>query len=601
MTLRLLLSGLLLCVGAHAAEDFVDDKDLEPHMQELRTRLEHARKNSLKIDDLVGYYQQQSVAKGTPKQRAINAYMYGFVLMNVLVDKKDVRADAKREIQRALDLVPKFPSALVGLALLADSARDSAGAEEYLRRALEIQPGYLNARLMQGEMALKRGDLERTREIFERTLETEATVRAYSALAGVYLGLFHKTYDEKEKDRFAKRALAAAEAVKTLEPENQALRVLKAEVYLKLGRPLEAIDYLEGLYAAGDLKPEVKLRMLGYLGEIYQRQGNVEGAKRTAERVLACENVRPQERAKIAGRLKDFDTYGRNAFVKWQVEDAIENLENDGLSVEARVAYLRVLWDFINGDAIDHPGLRALVKMAWDACFRTLVDGPPEVVVLQLRALRNGMPVQPGMMPVLVHFIYPEGRTPEIREEGVRTIAALTGPLAIPALYYTLQCDQGNVVREADNQLSLLCERRSPLGGGIEPYTQEQRRQVLLYWTKYFHTADGSERLAKSFGQLAKAIVKVQPDRTSAPMIDHAGHVLLDDDVPWEAWSACYDFLVRYWGKEFRPVERRGKPVEPFEREAIAKAFDEEFRGERPGVDPDKPTPAPKGMAAKGN
>jgi tetratricopeptide (TPR) repeat protein len=605
MTRLLLLLGLLFSLAAHAAEEeIIEDKDLEPQMQELQSRGEQVQKNSLKIDDLVLYYQQQSVAKGTPRQRAINAYMYGYVLMRVLPPSRAERKDAKREFQRALDLIPGFLPALADLALITDNSGDATEAEKLLRRTLRLKPGYVRAYIQLGQMALKAGDLERAQQLYEQTLEIEPTVQAFSALIAVYLGRFRKTFDEKERERFARQALAAADAVTTLEPDNQVLRLFKAEVLLNIGRIDDAIDYLENLHAAGNLKPDLQLRLLGYLRQVYQAKGDVDGVKRTVERLLKCENLPPEERARISNRLKDVDAMGRNAFVKWEVEDAVRTLHNEGLSVEDRLANLRRLWGFILGEAIDVPELRPLVKIAWDECFRTLVDGPPEVVVVQLRALRNGMPPSPRLMAVLVHFVYPEGKTPEIREEGVRTIAALVGPLSIPALYYSLQDDSGAVVREADSQLAMLCERRSPLGGGIEPYTAEQRRQALRFWTTYFHSEDGAGRLAKAFAQLADAIVKVKPDRTSAPMIDHAAHVLLDDDAPWTAWSASYDFLVRYWGKEFRPVERRGKPVEPFEREAVKKMFEEEFKGEGPNQNPNAPGPVPpppKGMAAKGN
>lgn len=604
MTLRLLLLGLLFPLAVRAAEqEIIEDKDLEPQMQDLRTRLEGARKNSVKIDEIVLYYQQQSLAKGTPRQRAINAYMYGFVLINVLPpEKNETRGESKREFQRAVDLVPGFLPALCDLALIAENAGDATGAEELLRRALGLRPRYVRAQLQLGQMALRRGEFERAREIYERTLE-EPTVQAFSALIAVYLGLFKKTFDEKEKDRYARQALAAADAVKTLEPDNQVLRMFRAEVLLNLGRIDDAIDYLETLHAAGDMKPDLQLRLLMYLRQVYQAKGDVDGVKRTVERLLKCENLRAEERARISGRMKDLDTMGKSAFVKWEIEDGIARLHNEGLSVEERLAILRGLWGFILSDAIDVVELRPLVKVAWDECFRVLLAGPPELVVTQLRALRNGMPPSPRLMAVLVHFVHPEGRTPEIRAEGIRTIAALTGQLAIPAIYYTLQDDSGAVVREADGQLSTLCEQRSPLGGGIEPYTPEQIRQVRLFWNRYFHSEAGAGLLAKSFAQLGQAIVKVKPDRTSAPMIDHAANVLLDDDVPWGAWAASYDFLVKYWGKEFRPVERRGKPVEPSERAAVVKAFDEEFKGGAPGQDQDAPGPVPaqppKGMAGK--
>jgi hypothetical protein len=66
--------------------------------------------------------------------------------------------------------------------------------------------------------------------------------------------------------------------------------------------------------------------------------------------------------------------------------------------------------------------------------------------------------------------------------------------------------------------------------------------------------------------------VKKDPGATaagvrSAPLVQHAVElVLLDNDMPWPAWSAAYAFLVDYWGKDVRPPERRAKAVEKFER-----------------------------------
>lgn len=608
MTFRLLVLGVLLSAVARAADpEIIEDKDLEPQMQELRTRLDQARKQSLKIDELIAYYQRQSVAKGTPKERAINAYMYGFVLANIVPPSRVESKDAKRELERAVELMPGFLPAIADLAFVAEAAGDVSGAEALLRRTLQLKPQYMRGYVQLGQMAIKADDskspdttnLERAKALFEKALELpEPTVQVFSGLIAIYLGLSRKTYDEKAKDRYARQALAAADAVTTLEPDNQMLRIFKAEVYLKLGRPTEAIDHLERLYAAPDLKPDMKLKVLSYLGDIYQRQLDVEGAKRTAERVLKCDNLRPQERAKIAKRLEDFDTMGRNAFMKWRIEDSVEALHNEGLGVEDRLFFLRSLWELILSPAADVPELKPLMVLAWNECFRTLVDGPPEVQVAQLRALRN-MPKSARLVPVLVHFVHPEGKTPEVREEGIRTLATLAGELAIPAIYYSLQDDAGSVVREADAQLSVLCERRSPLGGGIAPFTPEQCRQARRFWNGYFHSASGEERLAKSFAALGSGTARIKPDLINAPMIDHAARVLLDDDVKWAAWAAAYEFIVKYWGKEFRPVERRGKPVDPAERASIVREFDTEYKGAASTVDTDEPGPEPKGMAAK--
>jgi hypothetical protein len=139
----------------------------------------------------------------------------------------------------------------------------------------------------------------------------------------------------------------------------------------------------------------------------------------------------------------------------------------------------------------------------------------------------------------------------------VRTVAACAGVAAIPAIYFSLQDASGRVAREADSQLAILCERRSPLGGGIEPFTPEQRQQALRSWTAYFRTADGAERLARAFKELSGSVLRVEPDRTSAPMIDHAAHVILDGDVPWPRAAAASQVL------QGSLAERRGKPVGP--------------------------------------
>jgi len=583
MSCRALLLGLLLALAAHAADvQAIDEDALRPQLEEFRGRLQQLRKQTLKLEEFVQYYQRQAQAKGTPQQQAINAYLYGLVLFKIVPNKdsKDTK-DAKREFQRAIDQCSGFLPAYAELALIAEAAGDRTEAERLLRRTLEIEPAYVRAIIQLGQMAHRGGDLDRAKTFYNHSLDIKPTVEALSALVVVDTTLFLRSYDDREKEDLAQEALQAADAMVTLEPDNPILRIGKAEVFLKLGRVPEAIDFLERLYAGGTLKPDVQLDLLKYLRGIYQSQGDVDGVKSTIARMLKNDTLRPEDRARIAAREKDVDAMGRNAFLKWMVEDAIQDLRNDGLSVEQRQAVLRQLQGFIGSDAMDTEELRPLVWQAWCECFRVLADAPPELLVTQLRWMRNGRP-PPRLMAVLVHFVYPSDNPEEVRVEGVRAVAACAGIAAIPAIYFSLQDDSGGVIRECDAQLSTLCERRSPLGGGVDAYTPDQIKQTRRTWAAYFHTAEGGDRLAKAFAQLSESVVRVQADRTSAPMIDHAANVILDDDVSWSGWAAAYSFLVSYWGKEFRPVERRGQPVEPFERAQIVKAFRENYAGSAP-------------------
>ncbi len=597
MTHRALLLGLLLALAARAGDpppEVIDDAALEPQWKEFWTKSEQVKKGAMQLDEFVLYYQQRALAKGTPKERAIAAFFYGYVLHHVIPGKEN--KEAKRELQRAIDLCPGILPAYSELALVAEKAGDRAEAERLLRHVLKLRPDWVRGVIQLAQMAQRASDFARAKALYEQSLEIEPMIQAFGGLVMVNTELFRKSFDEKDRERLAREALQAADAVVTLEPDNAALRLAKAEVFLNLGRVDDAIDFLEGLYQGGTLKPEVQVDLLKLMRSIYQSQGNVAGVKLALERLFKCETLRPEDRAKVAGRLKDLNEMGQNAFIKAKIEDMIQVLRNPGLSVEDRLSVLRGLQEFINSEALDVPELRPLVLQAWRECFRILVDGPEELVVAQLRAMRNGRsPAR--LMTVLVHFVYPTGKTEAVREEGVRTVAACAGMAAVPAIYFSLQDDSGRVVREADSQLSILCERRSPLGGGIEAFTPEQRKQALRAWTAYFRSAEGADRLATAFAQLAGSVLRVEPDRTSAPMIDHAAHVILDGDIPWAAWAAAYDFLVKYWGTDVRPVERRGKPVEASERALIVAAFERDFNPEATKSAGEPEPPRKTGMA----
>jgi hypothetical protein len=83
-------------------------------------------------------------------------------------------------------------------------------------------------------------------------------------------------------------------------------------------------------------------------------------------------------------------------------------------------------------------------------------------------------------------------------------------------------------------------------------------------------------------------------------MVDHTVRlVLLDNDMPWPVWRAAYEFLVRYWGKDFRPVKRRGEAVEEFEREHVVAEIEEFWRKDSEAPPPEIPTKKPEPSKTK--
>jgi hypothetical protein len=232
------------------------------------------------------------------------------------------------------------------------------------------------------------------------------------------------------------------------------------------------------------------------------------------------------------------------------------------------------------------------------------VTAPPKISTEVFHFLRTEYP-DPHLLRILVHFVYPYDdatRTPAVRVEAVRTLATVAGVAAIPTLFYCLSDEPGEVVREVDMSLAKLCEARSPVGEGIKKLTSKEAQASRNAWREYFQTADGVHWMKEAFLELRKyAEMDAQFNRqlTNKPIANHiANTILLDGDMPWEAWKAAYEFLIGYLNKEFRPVKRRGKPVEEWEREGIVKEIDAFWKDEELRL-PDPTPPRDEGEAKK--
>ncbi|MFI5403912.1 MAG: tetratricopeptide repeat protein, partial [Planctomycetota bacterium] len=373
MTHRALLLPLVLALPLRAEEpaspavQVIDVDALEAEWKEFATRFEQVRKGALPLEEFRQHYQQRALAKGTKRQQAIAAYFYGFVLSNVVpqVQGKENK-EAKRELQRAIDLEPGLLDAYSELALVAARAGDRTEAERFLTSALQVDRGYVRAVVLLAEMAMRARELERAKALFVQSLEIKPMLEAFGGLVNVNTQLFLKSFDEKDKERFAQEALLAADAIVTLEPDNTTLRLAKAKVFLDLGRVKEAIDYLEGLVASGTLKPEAEADALRFLRGIYQREGSVAGVRSTLERLLKNSTLKPEDRARITSRLKDLNEMKGHAFVRWAIEEAIQVVHNPGVSVEDRLSVLLRLQEFVDpeSEALDVKELQPLVLQA---------------------------------------------------------------------------------------------------------------------------------------------------------------------------------------------------------------------------------------------
>ncbi len=115
------------------------------------------------------------------------------------------------------------------------SRGDRENARYFFRRALEINPGYREAALADGDLNFQMGDLNRARESYERVLSIEPEqTRALIGLARVRTA--GGQFGEAEK------LLAAAEKV---DPSNEGAFHARGELNWKLGRRDIAAGYFE--------------------------------------------------------------------------------------------------------------------------------------------------------------------------------------------------------------------------------------------------------------------------------------------------------------------------------------------------------------------
>lgn len=569
-----------------AGQRVIRDSELEPHIEELHRLTLQVRKGDLKMEALIRRYEQLAAAPGPKREQAIRVYMHGVVLERLPRREKE----ARRAFERAIKIWEWFPAAMVEVAHLASRNKDVRTSRSWLRRALRVNAAYVPAIIKQAFLAQQEGDLAEAERLFKRSIDIEATIEGWVGLATNHVLYHRRTFDEKERKRHAAAAVAAANAWLYTDPEDPRPRLVKARVYEDLGQPRKAIETLEEAYGKSGFEERFRLEFLRKLHRLYFLTADVKGVEHTLERLVGHKLVTPEERDGYQRKMRDLKEMGEFAVLKWRIEIHLEILENDGIPIEQRRMALRRLLEFWADDVIlTDKHLQRLAGKVMKRAIKELVKAPPELVVEMMVFFRN-MIRDPKLIRILVHFVYPHGKTPEVRTETVRTLAACARVAALPALLFCLRDESGMVVREVDNVLSELCERRAAARGGIEPLDRHQRRYARRYWRDYTHTEEGGAHLVRAFSELGK-IVKPEPEHTrqlrSAPMVDHAVRlVLLDNDMDWPVWQAAYEFLVRYWGKDFRPVERRDKPVEEFEREHVVKELEDFWKN-----DPDAPKP----------
>jgi len=163
------------------------------------------------------------------------------LLHTAMIASDDNRSDeARRALEKVLQLDPKSPTALLQLGELELQAGDYNKATEHLKQAREARPEDATAAFYEGQARQKIGDLAGARDALEASLKlTPGQFRARLLLGQVYLGL---------KD--TKNAGDQFEAALLLQPQNVEAQIGVCSVQIAESSFAAAIQQLEPLAKA---------------------------------------------------------------------------------------------------------------------------------------------------------------------------------------------------------------------------------------------------------------------------------------------------------------------------------------------------------------
>jgi len=582
---RILILAALLSTPLHAAEGMITDAEIRSLLDEQEKAGREILGQKGKPEDFLRIYQRYAESERPPRERAKYVYLLGRA--QFILDRK---SDAQREYERALLLHASFPRVHLALCVLAERAGDLAAARRQAEAALELLPRYAEAFVALGRIhsQYQPQDLVRALACFEKAVTLDPTPEALVGLMRVRMALYHETFDEAKKKEHGDKALALARQYQLLDQRDPRPYWALADLLLQLDRPKEAVAALEQGYAA-DVPEESKPLCLEMLQRVYLQLARIsrEYEKNLLEtlRRMLKHALSADRRAEVEKKIRDMEEKGGLAFPIWEIERRLEALNNEGKPLDERLEALAFVVGALEQDyGVFEPSLQQIRRQMFENLVRVLTKGPPPLTIKVLEYFRRSRP-DPMLLGILVLFVYPLNdaqRTPAVRLEAVRTIAEVAGVAAYPILWRCLEDDDGAVQREVDRTLSRITDERSPLDEAVTPLTPDESLRSRKFWKSYLTSEAGAKKLILAMERL-RSCVRTNDEtirrQQSAPLADVLILLVLNNDLPFPAWKAVFQFFSEYLGQPFRAPEKRKLPLEEAERPAIWKLVDDFYRG----------------------
>jgi superkiller protein 3 len=231
--------------------------------------------------------------------------------------------DGARDLERALELDPRFAEAWFTLGVCESYREGDEPAERAYRKALEFEPGHLGASLNLAAILERGGGADAAREILESVAEDGRDARVWTALAR----LAGKTGDgDREKEAWTRAVLAAPADAVTYDGLWRVTAVKKrfADFEKAMARVLEA-------------HPDAYLAHY-FLGFAYRYTGRPKEAIAAFTKTLEINPEEIQARVKIADILSE-DLRDPDGSISHYLEALKSDPENERARVEvARLA-----------------------------------------------------------------------------------------------------------------------------------------------------------------------------------------------------------------------------------------------------------------------
>ncbi len=186
--------------------------------------------------------------------------------------------DARRALEKVLQLDRRSPTALRQLGELELKAGDYAPAADHLKQAREVRPDDATAALYEGQARGKSGDLAGARDALEASLKlTPGQLPARILLGQVYFRL---------KD--LKNAADQFEAAQLIDADSVEAQVGSARVQTAEGHATAALQQLEPLSKSHPASPEI----LEALAETYRAAGKQEAAQQAEQKARSLRQTK---------------------------------------------------------------------------------------------------------------------------------------------------------------------------------------------------------------------------------------------------------------------------------------------------------------------